>query len=109
MKNFIKKFGVLVLVGTTAIGVLAFAIAYNITHVSVDIESAIDIAIVTKVAIDYDYDYFYIKTEYLKKDELATYYHTDYICFDDFHTYYSLEYITAVNENEILQIVEVAK
>ena len=71
------------------------------------IVDAIDAAIVIKAAHEHKLEYFYIKTEFAKKDENASYYHTDYVGVNEYHTYYSLEYLSAVKDNEILQIVEV--
>lgn len=71
------------------------------------IVDVIDTSIIIKAAYEHKLEYFYIKTEFAKKDENASYYHTDYIGVDEYHTYYSLEYLSAVKDNELLQIVEV--
>lgn len=71
------------------------------------IEDAIDIAITMKVAMEYELDYYYSKTELIKQDDPYCIYYTDYIGVDDYHTYYSFQFLTAVQDNEIKQIVEV--
>ena len=71
------------------------------------IVDAIDAAIVIKAAYEHNLMYFYVKTNVIKYEEPNYIYHTDYIGFDEYHTYYSLEYLSAVKDNEILQIVEV--
>lgn len=109
MKQFLKKNIVAFIFGFLFLGLLATSIALSIAFPRFDIKDLIDTTIVIKVASEKELDYFYIETNMLKVDELATYYHTDYIGVDEFHTYYSLEYLTAVKNNEILQIVEVAK
>lgn len=75
----------------------------------VKITDAIDIAVVIKATDEHELEYFYVKTEFMKKTDDVAFYHTDYIGCDDYHTYYSFEYLTATRNNEILQIVEVAK
>lgn len=73
------------------------------------IEDAIDVAITMKVAIEYKLDYYYSKTKLIKQDDSYYIYYTDYIGVDDYHTYYSFQFLTAVQDNEIKQIVEVEK
>lgn len=71
------------------------------------IEDAIDVAVTLKVAIEYELDYYYSKTNLIKYNEPFYIYHTDYIGVDEYHTYYSFEFLTAIENKEIIQIVEV--
>lgn len=73
------------------------------------IEDAINAAIVIKVAQEYNLVYYYSKTQLIKYDEPYYIYYTDYIAVDDYHTYYSFQYLTAVENKEIVQIVEISK
>ena len=83
--------------------ILSALLLCSCTNSTPTIEDAINAAIVIKVAHERNLDYYWCETKAIKTDV----YHTDYIAVDDYHNYYSLEYLTAVENNEILQIVEV--
>lgn len=77
----------------------------------VKMEDVVSTYVIVRATNDYQLNYFSIKTYLLKGlDEPQEYcYQSDYIGYDDYHVYYKYTYLTAVRDNEVLQIVEVNK
>ena len=94
-----------------AIMLLPLVLLSSCQYTSVKMEDVVSAYVIVRATDDYKLNYFSIKTFLLKcldePKELC--YQSDYIGYDDYHTYYKYTYLTAVRDNEVLQIVEVNK
>ena len=71
-----------------------------------DFVKCIEANCVVKAANEHELMYYCTETEQVKTTEDGRFYKTNYIGYDEYHTYYSLEYLTATQNYEILQTVE---